>query len=206
LGERFPEGPLTILFSDVEGSTDLRTQLGDAAAHRILRSHEDVVRSCVAEHDGREIKVLGDGFMLAFASARKAVSCAVAIQQRLEDVVVRIGINTGEVVVEGDDLYGQAVNAAARIAARAKGGEILVSEFVRHLIGSGPEFSFHDRGRLRLKGFPDRWPLRRSLQLRGADRRRALRRADTLRGPRTRAGRTPPAPRPYAGRVGRRWS
>ena len=159
MGERFPEGPLTILFSDVEGSTDLRTQLGDAAAHRILRSHEDVVRSCVAEHDGREIKALGDGFMLAFVSARKAVSCAVAIQQRLEDVLVRIGINTGEVVVEGDDLYGQAVNAAARIAARAKGGEILVSEFVRHLIGSGPEFSFHDRGRLRLKGFPDRWHL-----------------------------------------------
>ena len=168
LGERFPEGPLTILFSDVEGSTDLRTQLGDVAAHRILRSHEDVVRSCVAEHDGREVKALGDGFMIAFASARKAVSCAVAIQQRLEErnrvvpgeeVLVRIGINTGEVVVEGDDLYGQAVNAAARIAARARGGEILVSEFVRHLIGSGPEFSFNDRGRLRLKGFPDRWHL-----------------------------------------------
>ncbi len=168
LAERFPEGPLTILFTDVEGSTDLRTQLGDAAAHRILRSHEDVVRSCVAEHDGREIKALGDGFMIAFVSARKAVACSVAIQQRLqernrsvvgEEVLVRIGINTGEVVVEGDDLYGQAVNAAARIAARAKGGEILVSEFVRHLIGSGPEYSFHDRGRLRLKGFPDRWHL-----------------------------------------------
>src|SRR5437867_4132684 len=85
LGEKFPEGPLTILFSDVEVSTDLRTQLGDAAAHRILRSHEGVVRSCVAEHDGREIKALGDGFMVAFASARKAVSCAVAIQQRLEE-------------------------------------------------------------------------------------------------------------------------
>ncbi|MGH9009850.1 MAG: adenylate/guanylate cyclase domain-containing protein, partial [Acidimicrobiia bacterium] len=168
MDERFPERPLTILFSDVEGSTDLRTQLGDAAAHRILRSHEDVVRSCVAEHDGREIKTLGDGFMVAFASARKAVACAVAIQQRLdernqaapgEEVLVRIGINTGEVTVEGDDLYGQAVNATARIAARAKGGEILVSEFVRHLIGSGPEFSFHDRGRFRLKGFPERWHL-----------------------------------------------
>jgi len=168
VGERFPEGPLTILFSDVEGSTDLRTQRGDAAAHRILRSHEEVVRSCVAQHDGREVKALGDGFMVAFVSARKALSCAVAIQQRLnqrnelspgEEVLVRIGINTGEVVIEGDDLYGQAVNAAARIAARAKGGEILVSDIVRQLAGSGPEFTFRDRGRCRLKGFPDRWHL-----------------------------------------------
>lgn len=76
MGERFPEGPLTILFSDVEGSTDLRTQRGDTAAHRILRSHEDVVRNCVGEHDGWEVKALGDGFMVAFVSARKALSCA----------------------------------------------------------------------------------------------------------------------------------
>jgi class 3 adenylate cyclase len=176
LDERFPEGPLTILFSDVEGSTDLRTQRGDAAAHRILRSHEEIVRMCVDEHDGREVKALGDGFMVAFISARKALSCAVAIQQSLDErnrqspgdeVRVRIGINTGEVVVEGDDLYGQAVNAAARIATRARGGEILVSEVVRQLAGSGPEFSFRDRGRFRLKGFPDRWHLYGLISTRG---------------------------------------
>ena len=168
MGEWFPEGPITILFSDVEGSTDLRTERGDAAAHRILRSHEDVVRRCVAAHEGREIKALGDGFMVAFASARKALASAIAIQQGLEErniespgeeLRVRIGVNTGEVVVEGNDIYGQAVNAAARIASRAKGGEILVSEIVRQLVGSGPEFAFVDRGRYRLKGFPDRWHL-----------------------------------------------
>jgi class 3 adenylate cyclase/tetratricopeptide (TPR) repeat protein len=170
MGEWFPDGPITILFSDVEGSTDLRTGRGDAAAHRILRSHEAVVRRCVVAHDGREIKALGDGFMVAFASARKAVACAVAIERGLdernidcpgEELSVRIGINTGEVVIEGDDIYGQAVNAAARISSRAKGGEILVSEIVRQLAGSGPEFSFLDRGRYRLKGFPDRWHLYR---------------------------------------------
>lgn len=164
----FAAGPLTILFSDVEGSTDLRTQRGDAAAHRILRSHEEVVRRCVGMHDGREVKALGDGFMVAFASVRKALACAVAIQQQLEErnvespgdeVLVRIGVNFGEVTVEGDDLYGQAVNAAARIAGKAKGGEVLVSDIVRQLVGSGPEFSFVDRGRVRLKGFPDRWHL-----------------------------------------------
>ena len=154
MGERFPEGPVTILFSDVEGSTDLRTERGDTVAHRILRSHEEVVRSCVAAHDGREVKALGDGFMIAFTSVRKALSCAQAIQVGLaernagspgDEVQVRIGVNTGEVVVEGDDLYGQAVNAAARIASRAKGGDVLVSEIVRQLAGSGPEFTFIDR-------------------------------------------------------------
>ena len=166
--EGLPAGPLTILFSDVEGSTDLRTRRGDAAAHRVLRSHEELVRACVGKHGGREIKALGDGFMIAFVSARNALTCAIDLQQSLRDrnlsspgeqVQVRIGINTGEVVLEGDDIYGQAVNAAARIAARARGGEILVSEIVRQLAGSGPEFTFTDRGRFRLKGFPDRWHL-----------------------------------------------
>lgn len=158
--------PVTILFTDVEGSTDLRTSRGDTAAHEILRAHEDVVRACVTEHGGREVKALGDGFMVAFGSARRALACAVAVQQAIEKrnwdapdagVRVRIGVNTGEVVEEGGDLYDQAVNAAARIAARAKAGEILVAEVTKQLAGSGPEFTFRDRGRLRLKGFPERW-------------------------------------------------
>ncbi len=168
MGEQFPEGPLTILFSDVEGSTNLRTERGDTVAQRILRSHEDVVRRCVAAYGGREVKALGDGFMVVFVSVRKALDCAISIQQNLdersadspgEELKVRIGINTGEVVAEGDDIYGQAVNAAARIASRAKGGDILVSEIVRQLTGAGPEFTFADRGHYRLKGFPDRWHL-----------------------------------------------
>src|SRR5207245_3970904 len=135
---------------------------GDAAAHEILRAHEELVRGCVARHGGREVKALGDGFMIAFASARKGLACAVAIQQAVEEqhrmaaggaVRVRIGGNAGEVVEEGDDLYGQAVNAAARIAARAKAGEILVAGVTKQLAGSGPEHAFSDRGRLRLKEF-----------------------------------------------------
>ena len=160
--------PVTILFTDVEGSTDLRTRRGDAAAHEVLRQHEELVRGCVAEHGGREVKALGDGFMVAFASVRRALACAIGIQQAVDEelwkspdtaVRVRIGVNTGEVVEEDGDLYGQAVNAAARIAARAEAGEILVSEVTRQLAGSGPDLSFRDRGRVRLKGFPDRWHL-----------------------------------------------
>ncbi len=160
--------PVTILFTDVEGSTDLRTRRGDAAAHEILRAHEEIVRGCIADSGGREVKALGDGFMIAFTSARKALACSIAIQQAVDrhqrtvpggSVLVRIGVNTGEVVREGDDLYGQAVNAAARVAGRAKGGEILVAEVTKQLIGSSPDFVFSDRGRLRLKGFPERWRL-----------------------------------------------
>src|SRR5205823_10581007 len=85
MGELLPDGPVTILFSDVEGSTDLRTERGDVVAHGILRAHEEVVRSCVSAHDGREVKALGDGFMLAFASVRKALACAQAIQVGLAE-------------------------------------------------------------------------------------------------------------------------
>ena len=143
------DAPLTILFTDVEGSTDLRRQRGDSAAHEILRAHEELVRGCVAAHGGREVKSLGDGFMIAFTSARPGLACAVAIQEATEKqrwrslgatVRVRVGVNTGEVTEEGDDLYGQAVNAAARIAGRAKAGEILVAEVTKQLVGSSPEF------------------------------------------------------------------
>jgi class 3 adenylate cyclase len=72
MGALLPDGPVTILFSDVEGSTDLRTERGDAVAHRILRAHEEVVRSCLSAHDGREVKALGDGFMTVFTSVRKS--------------------------------------------------------------------------------------------------------------------------------------
>ena len=77
MADQLPDGPVTIVFSDVVGSTDLRTERGDAAAHRLLREHEDIVRRCVAAHDGREVKALGDGFMLAFTSVRRALDCAV---------------------------------------------------------------------------------------------------------------------------------
>ncbi|HTC80988.1 MAG TPA: BTAD domain-containing putative transcriptional regulator, partial [Acidimicrobiia bacterium] len=164
--EALAGGPVTVLFTDVEASTDIRTRHGDQIAQQLLRAHEDLVRSQVRAHGGLEVKALGDGFMVAFGSARRALSCAIATQRSLSDhrldlpdVKVRIGLNTGEVVHEGDDLYGQAVHAAARIAAKAHGGEILVSEIVKQLVGTTPDVSFRDRGRYRLKGFPERFHL-----------------------------------------------
>ena len=162
-----PSGAITLLFTDVEGSTDLRTRLGDEAADALLRSHEGLVREQVAKHGGREVKALGDGFLVAFVSPRKAISCAVDIQRALDarnrssegEVRVRIGINAGEVSEVAGDLFGAAVNAAARIAGKARGGQILIANVVKDLAGMRPDLSYVDRGLYWLKGFPERWRL-----------------------------------------------
>lgn len=141
---------------------------GDPSAHELMRLQRQVVRECVARHDGHEVKSMGDGFMLAFASARNAVLCAMEIQRGLDAhnrrdagrrVAVRMGLNTGEVIREEDDLFGSAIAAAERIMRKARGGEILVSERVRAVMGIAPDIELRERGRFRLKGFPERWRL-----------------------------------------------
>ncbi|HLA19694.1 MAG TPA: adenylate/guanylate cyclase domain-containing protein, partial [Dehalococcoidia bacterium] len=156
-------GLQTILFTDVEGSTALTQRLGDARARELLREHERIVREALAAHGGAEVKTMGDGFMASFGSAVKALECAVAVQQAFaartegEPLSVRIGLNAGEPIAEDDpdgrgDLFGTAVIEAARIAATANGGEILVANVVRELT-KGKEFLFSDRGETSLKGF-----------------------------------------------------
>ena len=153
-----PDGPVTIMFTDVEGSTALHTRLGDEDARGLLRRTEATIRSALEAHGGYEVKGTGDGHLLWFGSARRAVACAVAIQRSLvgSDVRVRIGLSTGEVTEEDGDLYGEAVNLAARVAARADGGEILVAEVVRQLTGTLGDASYREKGRFKLKGFPER--------------------------------------------------
>jgi len=169
VAQELPEGTVTVLFTDVEGSTDLTTRRGDEAAQDVLRAQRDLVRQQVERYSGHEVKSLGDGFMVAFASARRGVACAVGIQRALaehnrrqpadQQVRLRIGLNTGEMIQEEADLFGEAVNAAARIASKAKGGQILVSEAVRVVMGRAKDVELVDRGRFRLKGFPERWRL-----------------------------------------------
>ncbi len=146
----------TILFTDVEGSTALTDRLGDAAAREVLREHERTTREALKAHGGSEVKTMGDGFMASFGSATKALECAVGIQRAFGDgdIRVRIGLNAGEPIAEDDDLHGTAVIVAARIAAQANGGEILVSDVVRQLV-AGKGFLFNDRGEHALKGFED---------------------------------------------------
>jgi len=155
-------GPLTILFTDVEGSTSLTQRVGDTKAREVLRPHERIVREALKAHGGSEVKTLGDGFMASFASATRAVECAIAMQRAFaahnetagEPIRVRIGLNAGEPIAEEKDLFGTAVNMAARIAAKAEGGEILASDVVRQLV-AGKGFLFSDRGEVELKGFEE---------------------------------------------------
>jgi pilus assembly protein CpaF len=162
------EGTVTIMFTDVEESTRLLSTRGFTASHEIMKAYETIIDEKVGQHAGRRIKGLGDGFMISFGSARHGVECALDIQQAIAEyskqnperkLRIRIGLNTGEVVEEGGDIFGAAVNVAARVAGKAKGGEILVSEIVRQLVGPVAEMKFDFRGRYKLKGFPDRWRL-----------------------------------------------
>jgi class 3 adenylate cyclase len=158
-------GTVTILFTDIEGSTALAQRLGDKAYHALLAQHNHILREQVDRHGGHEVKSTGDGFMVAFASAARALSCAVAIQKAFaaynqehpeSPITVRIGLNTGESIEEAGDYFGTAVTLAARIADRAQGGQILVSEVVRTVGGSLAGVQFRDAGRKQLKGIKGR--------------------------------------------------
>lgn len=163
----------TILFTDIEGSTELTRRLGDDRARALFREHERITREVLREYGGTEVKALGDGFMASFGSARRALECAMALQRAMEEwnknhgpgnmdlgvqggtpLRVRIGLNAGEPIAEDADLFGTAVILAARIAAQARGGEILVSNVVREL-AAGKGFMFSSRGRTALKGFEE---------------------------------------------------
>ncbi len=160
---RVAPGLQIILFTDMEGSTSLTQRLGDAKAQEMVRTHNAIVRDALQAHGGTEIKHTGDGIMAAFNSASGSIECAVDIQKALASrdesgpdtpLRVRIGLNAGEPVAEGEDLFGTAVQLASRIAARAEPGQILVSDVVRQL-AAGKEFLFADEGDVVLRGFED---------------------------------------------------
>jgi len=162
LGEPYVETAFrTILFTDLEGSTSLTQQLGDARAMALLRTHDEIIRDSVRRHGGSEVKHTGDGLMAAFPSVSGAIESAVLMQRRFANegeiaypLRIRIGMSAGEPVTEHSDFFGAAVQLAARLADRAKPGTVLVSSTVRDLaLGKG--FEFLKRGRLRPKGFPD---------------------------------------------------
>ncbi len=155
------DGTVTILFSDIEDSTALNEDLGDKAWLRVLDGHDRIVQREVAEHDGHIVKSQGDGFMVAFALPAGAMRCAIGIQQALADgdrrlrgtpIRVRIGIHTGPAVQREGDLFGRNVALAARVAAHAEGGQILVTPEVSAAADGDDEFSFADAGTVELKG------------------------------------------------------
>ncbi len=159
--------PRVIMFTDMEDYTPLIQRLGDHKAQAVMRTHNGIIRECLAKHGGEEIKHTGDGVNAWFQSARTALACAIAIQsdfaayndaQPQHAIRVRIGLNAGNPIAEEGQLYGASVNAAARICAGAEAGQILVSDVVRQLVGE-TRFTFRDCGRVALKGFSDRFQL-----------------------------------------------
>ena len=132
-------------------------RLGDQKWMEVLREHNAIVRRNVKAHGGFEVKSEGDGFMLAFQSARKALQCAIETQRAFAETAeppirVRIGLHTGEVIREGEDFFGKHVNLAARIAGQASGGEILVSSLLKELTESGGDIPFGEEREVELKG------------------------------------------------------
>jgi class 3 adenylate cyclase len=156
-----PDGTVTMLFSDIEASTALNERVGDVRWLELLRAHHAVVREQVQAHGGFEVKAQGDGFMIAFPSARRAVQCARAIQGAISSqlgqhpegpIRLRIGLHTGEAIREEADFYGKNVVLAARIADQARGGEILASSVVKQLTESAGDVRFESERELELEG------------------------------------------------------
>ena len=154
-----PDGTVTIMFSDIEGSTSMADRLGDSRFMEVLREHNAIIRDQIKAHAGFEVKSEGDGFMVAFQSARKALACASAIQKALgerngmvdEPVRVRIGLHAGEVIKEGEDFFGRNVIMAARVGSQAHGGEVLASSVLKALV-EGSDVSWGERRTVELKG------------------------------------------------------
>ncbi|PQP48885.1 adenylate/guanylate cyclase domain-containing protein [Mycolicibacterium austroafricanum] len=152
-----PNGRVAIMFSDIEESTALNERIGDRAFVRLLGRHDKSVRRHVDAHDGYVVKSQGDGFMVAFARPVQAVRCGLAIQHSLDKrpngIRVRIGIHAGKSVLRGDDLFGRNVAMAARVAAEADGGEVLVSSAVRDALAGADDIVVDGERDALLKGF-----------------------------------------------------
>jgi len=154
---------ITVLFTDLVGSTQLQSSVAPEEADGIRRDHFTVLRQAVAESGGREVKNLGDGLMVVFGSASAALACAVAMQQgvevdgrvRAQDIGLRVGLAGGEVTREDDDYFGEPVIEAARLCARCEGGQILASDLVRLMAGRRNPHTTTTVGALELKGLPD---------------------------------------------------
>ena len=150
----------TLLFTDIVGSTESASWLGDHAWTELLSRHHDTVRRELARFGGREIKTTGDGFLATFDGPARAVRCAAAIRGRLADLELRIrcGVHTGECEMLSGDVGGLGVHIAARVMSLASPGQILVTSTVRDLT-SGSGIVFVDTGIQELRGVPETWRL-----------------------------------------------
>ncbi len=157
-----PDGRVVILFSDIEESTALNERIGDRAWVKLIGAHDKLISDLVRRRSGHVVKSQGDGYMIAFSRAEQAVRCGIDLQHTLhkdakrkrhEEIRVRIGIHMGRSVRRGEDLFGRNVAMAARVAAQAVGGQVLVSEPVRDAVSDCDDIRFDEGHDVELKGF-----------------------------------------------------
>ncbi|OBA80984.1 hypothetical protein A9W99_15520 [Mycobacterium sp. 1164966.3] len=148
----------TVLFTDIVSSTEQAAAVGDDAWTRMLDRHDEVVAREVERHRGRRIKTTGDGMLATFDGPARAVRCAQAIRNAVQQlgIEVRAGLHTGEIELRGADIGGIAVHIGQRVSTLAGPGEVLVSSTVKDLV-AGSGITFTDRGSHMLKGVPDEW-------------------------------------------------
>lgn len=156
-------GPITVMFTDMVGSTALTQTKGDAVAQEVVRAHNRIVRDALNQFAGREIKHTGDGIMASFDTTSHGVEAAILIQRGAQahtranpdlPLHLKIGINAGEPIREDDDLFGSTVQLSARITDKASAGQIFVSEIVRGIC-AGKDLVFRNAGDFAMKGFSD---------------------------------------------------
>jgi class 3 adenylate cyclase len=156
-----PDGALTLLFTDIEDAATLQEQLGDERWSDLLRDHRAMLEQIVEHHDGNLVKSESDGHLVAFSSAHQGLRCAIEIQRTFAGrtasgldtpLGIRSGLHSGFVIVQAEDFYGRNVVLAARVADRARGGEILVSETLKEYTETDPSFRFEPRGEFHFKG------------------------------------------------------
>jgi class 3 adenylate cyclase len=152
-------GTAVILFADIVDSTALTERLGDSAFRAKARELDGSLRAVIREHSGTAIegKLLGDGVLAVFTSARQAIESALACATAGDNagLPLHLGLHAGDVIREESNVYGGAVNIASRISGLSAPGEVMVSETVRSLARTSGGVSFEDRGRRRLKGVGD---------------------------------------------------
>ena len=152
----------TIVFTDIEGSTDLTERYGDDEARRAIREHDEILRAAVTHHGGTIVKWTGDGLMATFSSVSGALDASIAMQNRLQTrtqeahipIHIRIGIHAGEPIEEEADLHGTSIIRASRIMSQAHGDQVLVSNIVRGLV-AGKAYEFTSQGLHSLKGIEE---------------------------------------------------
>ena len=150
----------SVLFSDIVGSTDRATALGDHKWSALLDQHDGLVEAQIKRYRGQMIKSTGDGVLATFDAPGRAVDCARAMREgaRHLDLDLRVGVHTGEIELRGAEIDGLAVNIAARVEAAANDGEIFVTRTVTDLV-AGSDLRFDDRGEYELKGIANKWQL-----------------------------------------------